>query len=85
MNVSVMLRTCGDPEQAPTAMTAASAAAAFQMTVRVRLRMSIACLADGVGVMRLPGLGGENRGCGRTSATASGEWWNGVEWLSRSI
>ncbi len=34
-----MLRTCGDPEQAPTVMTAASTAAAFQMTVRVRLRM----------------------------------------------
>src|SRR3984885_10342921 len=64
-------------------MTAARAAAAFQMTVRVRLRMSIACPADGLGVMRLPGLGAENRRCGRTSPTASGEWWNGVEWLRR--
>src|SRR6202020_285515 len=62
-------------------MTAARAAAAFQMTVRVRLRMSIACPADGLGVMRLPGLGAENRRCGRTSPTASGEWGNGVEWL----
>jgi hypothetical protein len=70
MKVNVMLRTCGDPEQAPTVMTAASAAAAFQMTVRVRLRMWIACLAEGFGVMRLPGLGGENRGCGGTSPTA---------------
>jgi hypothetical protein len=85
MKVSVMLRTCGDPEQAPTVMTAASAAAAFQMTMRVRLRMSIACLAEGLGVMRLPRLGAENRGCGRTSPTASGEWWNGVEWLSRPV
>ena len=42
-------------------MTAARAAAAFQMTVRVRLRMSIACPADGPGVMRLPGLGGKMR------------------------
>src|ERR1700729_3146751 len=64
-------------------MTAARAAAAFQMTVRVRLRMSIACPADGLGVMRLPGLGAENRRCGRTSPTASGEGWNGVEWLRR--
>jgi hypothetical protein len=52
-----MLRTCGDPEQAPTVMTAASTAAAFQMTVRVRLRMAIACRAETVGVARLPGLG----------------------------
>ena len=29
------------------------------MTVRVRLRMAIACLAEGLGVMRLPGLGQE--------------------------
>jgi hypothetical protein len=57
MKVKVMLRTCGDPEQAPTVMTAASAAAAFQMTVRVRLRMQIACPADALGVKRLPGLG----------------------------
>jgi hypothetical protein len=35
MKVNVMLRTCGDPEQAPTVTTAASAAAAFQMAVRV--------------------------------------------------
>src|ERR1700753_1234123 len=79
MNVNVMLRTCGDPEQAPTVTTAASAAAAFQMTVRVRLRMSIACPADGIGVMRLPGFGAENRGCGRTSPAASDKWWNSVE------
>jgi hypothetical protein len=52
----VMLRTCGDPEQAPTVMTAAKTAAAFQMTVRVRLRMAIACLAEPLDVGRLPGL-----------------------------
>ena len=56
MKVRVMLRTCGDPEQAPTVMTAARTAAAFQMTVRVRLRMAIACLAEPFDVGRLPGL-----------------------------
>src|ERR1700677_1172926 len=60
MKVKVMLRTCGDPEQAPTMMTAASAAAAFQMTVRVLLRMAIACTVEGAGVKRLPGLGQES-------------------------
>src|ERR1700733_6427807 len=78
MKVNVMLRTCGDPEQAPTVMTAASAAAAFQMTVRVRLRMWIACPAEGPGVMRLPGLAGENRGRGGTSPTASAS--DGMAW-----
>jgi hypothetical protein len=37
----VMLRTCGDPEQAPTVMTAASAAATFQRTERVLLGIAI--------------------------------------------
>src|SRR6201995_3383753 len=57
MKVRVMLFTCGDPEQAPTVMTAASAAATFQKTERVLLAMTIACLAESVGVKRLPGLG----------------------------
>jgi hypothetical protein len=35
-------------------MTAARTAAAFQMTVRVRLRMAIACLVEGFGVVDLP-------------------------------
>src|ERR1700748_1851825 len=82
MNVNVMLRTCGDPEQAPTVTTAASAAAAFQMTVRVRLRMSIACPADAIGVMRLPGFGAENRDAGAPRPphrTSGGMAWNPTE------
>jgi hypothetical protein len=76
MKVKVMLRTCGVPEQAPTVMTAASAAAAFQMTMRVRLRMAIACPAEGVDVKRLPGLGQEIAS-GRASPNRIVEWWNG--------
>src|ERR1700756_4469293 len=52
MKVSVMLRTCGDPEHAPTVIITTSAAKAFQMTVR--LRMAIACLVDGFDVVGLP-------------------------------
>jgi hypothetical protein len=63
-----MLRGCGVEEQAPMVMTAASAAAALKMTVRVRLDMAIACLADALGVTRLPGLGQEI-GCGHRRVT----------------
>jgi hypothetical protein len=80
MKVKVMLRTWGDPEQAPTVMTAASAAAAFQMTVRVRLRMSIACPAGALDVMRLPRFGAEiaDAGALRPPHRASGGMaWNG--------
>src|ERR1700722_9554984 len=51
MKVRVMLRTCGDPEQAPIIIITTSAAKAFQMTVR--LRMAIACLVDGFDVVGL--------------------------------
>jgi hypothetical protein len=52
--VNVMLRACGAPPQAPTTTVAASTAAAFQ--TKVRLRMAIACPADGVGVKGLQWL-----------------------------
>jgi acyl dehydratase len=48
------------------------------MTVRVRLRMAIACPAEGVDVKRLPGLGQEIAS-GRASPNRTVEWWNGGE------
>jgi hypothetical protein len=51
MKVSVMLRTCGEPEHAPTVIATTRVAKAFQITVR--LRMAIACLVDGFGVVGL--------------------------------
>src|ERR1700722_5850965 len=56
-NVNVILRACGSPPQAPTTSVAASTAAIFQ--TNVRLRMAIACPADGVGVKGLRWLGAE--------------------------
>jgi hypothetical protein len=56
MKVSVMLRACGLPEQAPMVIVTTSAAKAFQITVR--LRMAIACLFEGFGVVGLPRLAG---------------------------
>ena len=55
-NVTVMLRACGVPPQAPTITVAASTArtlGAFQ--TMVRLRISIACPADRVVVKGLDG------------------------------
>jgi acyl dehydratase len=54
------------------------------MTVRVRLRMTIACPAEGVDVKRLPGLGQEIVS-GRASPNRIVEWWNGGEWPSWPI
>jgi hypothetical protein len=58
MKVSVMLRTCGLPEQAPMVIVTTSAAKAFQITVR--LRMAIACLVDGFGVVGFAMVGRMN-------------------------
>ncbi|BBZ45684.1 hypothetical protein MPRM_29650 [Mycobacterium parmense] len=50
MKVNVMLRCCGGPPQAPMTMVTASAATALEaVDIMLRLRMSIACPADGVG------------------------------------
>jgi hypothetical protein len=57
MNVKVMLRTCGDPPQAPRITVAASTAAAFQ--IMLRLRMAIACPAHGPGGKGLRWLSAE--------------------------
>ncbi len=60
MNVNVMLRACGDPPQAPTITVAASTATAFEaFLIMLRLRMAIACPADGVGGKGLRWLGCE--------------------------
>jgi hypothetical protein len=53
-----MLRACGEPPQAPTITVAASTAAAFQIMLRVR--MAIACPADGMDGKGLQWLGAEN-------------------------
>jgi len=49
MKVSVMLRACGDPPQAPTMSIAASKARTLAVfRIMVRFAMAIACPADTV-------------------------------------